>query len=375
MTLLIVLGLLAQLPAALPGAALSGSVFEDGSRAPIAGAEVTLLPSRPTVGPSAPEDHLSMTTDREGRYRFADVQPGRYRILVRKAGFVRPLSPPPEVTIALGDRRADVNVSLQRGGVITGAVFDENGQPLAEMRVMAMQKRAPSNADAPVPRASFVSRDGVNTNDLGEFRLHSLMPGEYYVEAAPDFGSGRSSVGRTHTTIPTYFPGTPDAGGASQLSVGPGQVVGNVNIRMISAPAFRVSGVVRDEAGRPVVNAMVRVIMDKPDSGVSAMAGRHQRRTSATGAFSMGNIISGTYTLLAVPPVVIARAPSATTRSFEGRVISSGMTMGDGNGSNLVTTETTNGTTTRYSDDTATRVPITVGDANVSDLEVIVRTP
>jgi hypothetical protein len=38
-------------------------------------------------------------------------------------------------------------------------------------------------------------------------------------------------------------------------------------------------------------------------------------------------------------------------------------------------TETRNGTTVQYRDDTATRMPITVGYANLSGLEVMVRPP
>jgi hypothetical protein len=38
-------------------------------------------------------------------------------------------------------------------------------------------------------------------------------------------------------------------------------------------------------------------------------------------------------------------------------------------------TETSNGTTIQYRDDTATRVPVTVNQANVSGLEVVVRPP
>jgi hypothetical protein len=38
-----------------------------------------------------------------------------------------------------------------------------------------------------------------------------------------------------------------------------------------------------------------------------------------------------------------------------------------------VTTEITDGTTTEYRDDTGTRMPVTVNQANVSGLEIIVR--
>jgi protocatechuate 3,4-dioxygenase beta subunit len=66
---------------------VSGRVLEEGSQTPIAGAEVMLVPIRPSPVSAPPFDRPPSTiTDRDGRYAFEDVEPGRYRITVQKAG-------------------------------------------------------------------------------------------------------------------------------------------------------------------------------------------------------------------------------------------------------------------------------------------------
>lgn len=151
---------------------------------------------------------------------------------------------------------------------------------------------------------------------------------------------------------------------------------------MISAPAFHVSGVVVDAAGRPVANAMVRLLVDEP-TGPMFMIGRGgDTRTDASGEFRINNVTNGTYTLLAVAPRVLAtptdRRGGANgeiggSGSFTSLGISAGLVGGTIGGG--VTTEMGNGTTVQYRDDTATRVPITVDQAHVSGLEVVVRRP
>jgi hypothetical protein len=167
---------------------------------------------------------------------------------------------------------------------------------------------------------------------------------------------------------------------AQPIAVSAGQTSGDVVIRMITASAFEVSGVVVDEAGRPVENAMVRLVMDDSTPLAMFMIGSlSHARSDASGKFSVGNITSGTYTLLAVPPVVLpgpagrrGAQGGANGGFISAMAFSSGAGAGAGGG---VMTETRDGTTIQYRDDTATRMPITVDQANLSGLQVVVRPP
>jgi hypothetical protein len=374
---------LAQSDAAPAGAAISGLVLEAGSRAPIAGAQVMLMPARPGPNPFVTRPRISVT-DREGLYELDEIEAGRYRVTVQKSGFVAVNGPDaPYVDLKPGERRAGVNVTLLRGAVIAGRVLDESGEPLGGVQVMAMQ-RPPALPGGPPMRGNFLIPGGssAQTNDLGEFRLFGLKPGEYYVQATARFESGGSPA-RGMTLLPTYFPDTSDLGAAQPISLGAGQTSGIIDIRMIAVPAFQVSGVVLDEAGRPVANAMVRLAGNEPGASPFGM-NRWGARTDTSGRFTIDGVTSGSYTLLAIAPVVISgpanrggagSAGGGGFTSLEFTTDFAGGTIVGGTVGGAVTTETSNGTTIEFRDDTGTRLPVTIDNANVSGLEVIVRTP
>src|SRR5262245_61333475 len=124
-------------------------------------------------------------TDAQGRYEFKDLPAGRFNLSVSKSGFVtmqygqtRPFEPgrPIELTDAQQMDKADV--ALQRGSVLSGRILDEFGEPVADASVtaMRMQYGGGKRRLAPTGRPSM-------TNDLGQFRVFGLPPGEYYVSA------------------------------------------------------------------------------------------------------------------------------------------------------------------------------------------------
>jgi hypothetical protein len=91
--------------------------------------------------------------------------------------------------------------------------------------------------------------------------------------------------------------------------------------------------------------------------------------------------VNGSYTLLAIAPVLLSthdagRAGAAGTSistSFTSGMVTGGVVSGFIGGG--VTTETVNGVTTQYRDDAGTRVAVTVNDASVAGVEVVVRAP
>ncbi len=80
----------------------------------------------------------TVTTDDQGRYQITELAAGNYTVTASKSGFVdamfgqrRPLQPGTQVQLADGQTVADIDLRLTRGGVITGRVADEHGEPLA----------------------------------------------------------------------------------------------------------------------------------------------------------------------------------------------------------------------------------------------------
>ena len=82
----------------------------------------------------------------------------------------------------------EVALQLQKGAVITGKVLDASGEPLADARIMAMHRFNAGGPGGSVPRLMPAAGGMQQTNDLGEFRVASLAPGEYYIAAMPQGG-------------------------------------------------------------------------------------------------------------------------------------------------------------------------------------------
>ena len=371
---------LVQAPAGPGTASVSGQVLEDGSGIPVQDADVTLAPiqSRPLAGsPWERVEPLRIRTDREGRFHVRELAPGRYHIMVQKTGYALPFGPSPSSVVDLQAGKDHLaNLSLQRGAAIVGRVLDEAGEPLANLRVMAM-RQPPSGVPyaPPTSRPALVpAGSGGQTNDLGEFRLFGLPPGDYYVQASPGPEPGRSVSPRARMLVPTYFPDTTDLAAAQMINLAAGQTSDAVIIRVADAPAFQVSGVVVDENGRPVANAVVRLDSD-PADGPTLWFGRFlQARTNGSGAFTISNVTSATYVLVAIAAQVTSSETDSRVAGG-GSVVSFGSASSGGPVRHGVMSESRDGITTYYRDENATRVSISVTQADVSGLQVVVRLP
>src|SRR4029077_18196609 len=148
-----------------------------------------------------------MLTDDSGTYEITDLPAGRYTLNVSKSGFVslsygqrRPLQGGPPVQLPAGQELKSVDFSLPRGGVISGRVVDEDGEavPGAMVRVMRYQYQQGSRR--------LTQAGTAKTDNLGQYRVWGLMPGDYYVNALtrlPAFGGQMGPGGRGGAGGPT----------------------------------------------------------------------------------------------------------------------------------------------------------------------------
>ncbi len=241
-------------------------------------------------------------TDQDGRYVFERLRPGAYTVAVEKTGYAAPIGPSNarRVEVAAGQSIDDVDLHLERGAVIAGRVLDPAGEPLPDARVTAVRRVSSPGAG---PRLLPAPGQGQQTNDLGEFRIASLPPGEYYIAAMPrrmtmigaagTTGTARAAGSPRTTIATTFYPGTPDQATAQPVAVAAGAEVGNIVFTMQSVPSFRVSGIVVDEQGAPVANAMVNLMGD-PRSGMF-MGPVGGTRTQANGRFDIDDVPAGSY--------------------------------------------------------------------------------
>lgn len=370
--LFLALGLAALLATQAPVGGVAGRVLEADTGRPVPGARVTLVPeARP---PSAPFTPLMAETDADGVYRFAGLAPGRYRLNVQAAGFAVPgfpPAPPPAVQVLAGQTQAAPDYRLERGGAIAGRLLDPNGQPLVEARVMALRRSPVGRGSTP---ALLPVGNGGQTNDLGEFRLYSLPAGEYYVQMIPrtdpGFGGVAASTSATAAAA-TYYPGTPDVASARAIVVSAGQTVQDIEFSAVVVPVFDVSGLVVDESGAPIVEAMVTLAADR-SSGAQSFGPPPRARSDAQGRFRVTRVANGTYVVNAAVPTTINPGAGPSTG---GLTWSTGMSVvgGPSGGGGSTMTESRNGTTVQYRSDNATAARVTVQDGDVTDVRLTVR--
>ena len=195
----------------------------------------------------------SATTDAEGRYRFDDLPQGGYLVRARKAGFVslaygsrKPREIGTRIDVGSGTT-ASVDFLLTRGGAIEGRISNERGDPVQDVTIQASRLGYDSTGRRTIPTGP-----STRTDDLGRFRLHSLPPGMYFVEAS---GTGlapardpQEAVQRPKPFPRTYYPGTARADQARYVQVEKNRTR-SVEFSLSLASLNRLSGAVVNSRG------------------------------------------------------------------------------------------------------------------------------
>jgi Carboxypeptidase regulatory-like domain len=315
--LVVALSLSQAAPVATTGG-IAGRVTVEGGNTPVAGARVMLFPMERPNGPMGiPPQAI---TDQDGGFGFDRLAPGEYRLDVQKTGFaplsypnVRPIT----VQVVAGQTADGVRVQLKRGGVVSGKVLDPSGEPFTDARVMAMRRINQSSDGAPPRFIPAPMQGSQQTNDLGEFRIAGLAPGEYYIAAmrgTNNLGVSRSAAPPASSgaarTVPTttFYPGTTDPAGAQSVAVVAGAEVSSLVFTMQSGPAFRVSGVVVADDGAPVARAMVMLVGDPRNGMFMGPAGNTQ--SGEDGRFVIDDVSAGSYRAQAMVPMTAGASGS-----------------------------------------------------------------
>jgi hypothetical protein len=208
----------------------------------------------------------------------------------------------------------------QEGAAIAGRIVNGSGEPLVGVRVLAL-KRGPMMPDGTRPLLAWAEN---RTNELGEFRVFGLPPGEYFVGAIttrqPPFATSTTA---TAMLAPTFFPGTPDESRAQPITVAADQTAADIVFRIVSVPAYRISGVVVDETDAPVRGAMV-LLMDGPGArsywvstkSAAFVADVGEALSDQDGRFVIGSVTMGSYILTApLPGSLPGRIPITVDRA------------------------------------------------------------
>lgn len=276
-------------------ATIRGRVIAADTAAPLPYAQVRLR------GETLRVNHVSLT-DEQGRYEFTELIPGRYILTASKSGYLtlaygqrRPREAARPVAVDDGEVLQRMDVLLPKGSVIVARITDAFGGPLAGIQVQAQQylfvegQRRLSIVGMTSPRAE--------TDDLGQVRLHGLLPGEYYVSATIRPGMSLPTRDKDRVYAPTFYPGTPFLQQAQRVAVGVGEEV-TAAIALVAVRAARISGIVIGSNGAGISAPMSVQLRQTSTTSVFSV---RTIQPSTDGTFSISNVFPGDYTIDVMP--------------------------------------------------------------------------
>ena len=252
-------------PASPPSAApqeeakgqITGSVVSAKTGEILKGVAVTLRGMRPRGQGQGPPLTRDVMVGMDGRFVFSDLPAADYDVTVNKAGYGGQLfSSRPLARIRLGhdESRHDVVIRLQPAAVVTGRVIDAYGEPLPEAQVYALIRRA-----MPGRESHWMTAQRAQTNDLGEYRLHSLQGGKYVLAAQAPRATNPRGVGFAEFA-PGFYPGAPSLDQATPLKLASGAEMNGVDFRLDLSPETTVRGIVLDSStGEPCDDCNLRI--------------------------------------------------------------------------------------------------------------------
>jgi hypothetical protein len=319
-----------------------------------------------TVELTDSQTSVRVTTDHDGKFLIPDVAPGHYRLFASLNGYVRAeygepvdggatkgmppllpmgneawrrnhdLAPHKGIDVAVGQRNAALRIVLTPGGVISGRATDR-GKPVPELPIHAV--KFSYDSDGQPVLSKFLS---AFTDDLGEYHIFWLPPGQYYLMADssdvvrngyvgfinPTNGAenplinrlgaqaemsrvflpgdsyqplflrtGRVSDSEMH--VPRFFPNTSDWHEAQIVKIAPGDEVRNINIIADPLPALHirgtVSGIPQSQQGPTPRVQIALFAADGSPSGNLLTERLANVQSDANGSFDFARVSPGSY--------------------------------------------------------------------------------
>jgi uncharacterized surface anchored protein len=233
---------------------------------------------------------LTAVTDEEGNYQIRKVPAGTHRVMVAAPAYIQS-DGLPRVIVGKNEAAENIDVTLVRGGVITGKVIDAEGRPVPEEQVYF---------SSTTPGRGFPNFRTIRTDDRGVYRAFGLPAGRYLVSAGKDSTSsfGRPNSGHQRT----YHPNAVNASDATAIEVNEGSEATNVDItlgRQLSKYTAR-GRIIDGETSQPLPNAKIGIQLFFANGSTSNV---NAAESTKDGEFKIENLPPGKYAVyLESPP-------------------------------------------------------------------------
>ena len=235
-------------------ASIQGQSVDAVTRQPMAGVHVIVrtMPADVSGFDNGEDgDTYGAITRPDGHFSIASLKPGLYVLDAKYNGYLHVPAKTSTwhdnatITLKPGEDVKDLTVEMTPHAVITGHVFDENGDPVQYFGVKAEPASQGTVRQTP--------EMGGGSDDRGLFRM-VLPPGRFYVHAVADGpGSRFSMMGSpeirgdglvTPVYGDTFYPGVASKDKATLIDLMPGQEVTGIDIRFAQKRSVTISGIV-----------------------------------------------------------------------------------------------------------------------------------
>ena len=252
--------------------------------------KVNLLLYPLDAGPAGdPLPPYSTISDRDGKFWFYGVAPGRYRLEADHAGYLRVKFGARNVwvagnvlTVAPGQPLLGLEVRMPEQATVAGTVTAD--ESAATVVVALLQSRYQDGQRRLTPLAT------ARADDQGEFSFTKVAPGRYYLAAYASPAAGSPEGMETYLT--TYYPGTLDARAAEAIVLRKGEARSGLQLPLRKSPVFRVGGSVAGYASLPG-----RVVVFLRPAGNAFQFNGGLYAVAVEGAFEFKSVLPGSYWL------------------------------------------------------------------------------
>jgi hypothetical protein len=252
-------------------------------------------------------------TDVDGTFTMTGVAPGDYYVTAGAQGYI-PERALLQAAVAAGADPADllaripvvhvtadsvssINVTMQRGGVLAGRVFWEDGSAASGVPVSVVPSvPLPAlPASLQMIRSPIFSSTATVTDDRGAFRIAGIAAGEYLLQATIASGGAFGGFGRGQqivSMIRIYAPGTFHKASAKPITVRNGEERDDVRLVIDLRGLHTVSGVATSASSTQTVASGRVTLSDPTDTSLQLMGS-----IEPDGSFHVRYVPPGSYTL------------------------------------------------------------------------------
>jgi len=262
----------------IPAGSIEGTVMADGRPLPEAQVFLALTGSH--------QWQTRVFADDSGRFEMHGLARRAYTVMASYPGYVMD-----DVSEVRGYRYAGdvITIHLARGGVVTGRVTDEDGDPVVFAHLRAIPAPGEKLASA------SMNWDGAETDDRGVYRIFGLEPASYFVAVT---GVGERHQGWADDQTAIYHPSS-SYDHATRVTVGRGEEAAGVDIRIRNTKGKTISGVVLGASTQAGPKDRIEIKL------LRSLTGREEKRSAANDdggrpSFTLSGVADGQYLLRAL---------------------------------------------------------------------------